>query len=220
MKKFVWSFTIGDETYHGEADTLEDAQRDMLSKGWDSEDMDSEEIRERSDEEMVRLAREAANPPEHKTSMQHLAEANAIMFAQLNTLKNQNQSLADETQAALFEVLGLQRQITVLESFIGDMKSLLLAWNTEQHARLGAAHEEPPFIALAREWTLLAPEDRKSQNGCQQSEREPDPGAADTAILPRSAPDASATGYPSGAADDVSHPFDAPDASPDASASP
>lgn len=78
------------------------------------------------------------------SDMQHLAEANARMFEQLNTLKD---ALANSEQT----ISGLHADNSACQAKTSDLRALILAWNTEQSATIGEAYVEPAFVAFARE---------------------------------------------------------------------
>ncbi len=151
VKKFKWTFEMGDEDISGEADTREEAEKQMEACGYDENEMEGV-ITEMTDEQMVAHARAIANAKRPRTSLQELAAANASMFAQVDDLKNTLATLEQRLSTALFDARVYETAATDSQALLGGLRELVLAWNTEQQARKGEAHTEPAFVDILRGW--------------------------------------------------------------------
>lgn len=152
MKKFAWTFDVGNDTLSGDADTREEAAQAMEAIGYIAGEMEGT-IVERSDEEMVSHARALASKPKSVSSLAHLAKANDTMFKQVDALKNLVSELEQKLSAALFDRRLFHVGLIDAQMCVEGIRDMVLAWNTDQHARLGAAHREPAFVELLREYT-------------------------------------------------------------------
>lgn len=177
-KPYIWNGkNEAGESLKGEGYHEEDCRLRAESQGCVS--FTCEENPEYTDEDQVQsLTPEVANQvasdkiAPHTSDMQHLAEANARMFEQLNTLKTELTDLttklaqSEDARASLHAHLGLlDDQKTSLENELSklveekslilrrrsDLVAFVLAWNSEQIAKQGEGHVEPDFVVLARE---------------------------------------------------------------------
>lgn len=172
-KPFVWigknadGETIKGEGYHEEDCRLRAASQGCVSFTYESnpEYTDEDEVQSLTPEVVSQSASDKISP--QMTDVQHLAEANARMFEQLNTLKNtlvvaentvnaltgRVSFLEDENTALKATNAGLIKRTSELEGNLTNLGALIIAWNAEQAAAIGEGYTEPAFVAYFRQIT-------------------------------------------------------------------
>ncbi len=102
------------------------------------------------------VGQSAADTLKDQDDKRVLAEANATMFHQLDAMKNKNIELENEAVTLRnIEAVskGIAETFDALSSKAKDLQALVVAWNSEQHAKAQAASGEwvePTWMELVR----------------------------------------------------------------------